>query len=193
MTSEPINQKSIFKYFWEFRVLNRAPFLFAVILLVSLVILLFGIIPLGRWTFNWFSEGASQYSQYRSLQNIFPRLDSLEKLQVSLHASLSDLERALPKESPASAALGLISAEAQACSLTVVTLHSLEPVRWNSNIEFPFEIDLNGSFSQVYQFCNHLESGTLIVRIRQLQVESFKIHRADIRVKLQLSLYMPEL
>jgi Tfp pilus assembly protein PilO len=159
-----------------------------------LAAVLAGALALGAAGWRAYAEIAAQtgkYRNYKALQVNAGKADSLSAAYASIQEDLRGLRAALPEKNQGSQVLNTLVEDAQACSLSIAGITSLDEVPFPGYRELPFDVNLAGGFKDMVRYVHALETRGMVLQVRRLEAQAESINKARVKAKLELSVFVP--
>lgn len=135
---------------------------------------------------------AIRYRSYKSLQQEAGQVDSLSTVYSSILKEIRNLRQALPARNQGSHVLNILVEDARKLELGIVGINGLDEIPFAGYRELPFELTLNGSFTDLVRYLHGLETRGMVVRIRRLDAKAEALNKSRVAAKLELSVFVPE-
>jgi hypothetical protein len=137
------------------------------------------------------SAQAVRYRTYKALQQDAGKADSLSAVYASILKDLDGMRAALPAQNQGSFVLNLLVEDARKLDLGIAGINALDEVPFPGYKELPFEVNLNGGFTNLVRYLHALETRGMALQVRRLTSHADAINKSRITAKLELSVFVP--
>ena len=165
------------------------PLKFVLFIVLAIVIGVYIVKPLGSKAISDLKTELTQLSFIKTHKNSLSLADSLKSLELASEKSTA-LITAVPQDGRASYILDQFLKTAEADSLTLSDINSLDEVNHGNYLEYPFNITIQGLYPHLLKYLVDLENKNMVVIIRRLGLQAENMHKKELDINFELSAFV---
>jgi hypothetical protein len=158
----------------------------------ALLIAALALAGIGWRAYQEVTAQAIRYRTYKSLQLGAGEADSLSIVYASILKEVRNIRQALPDRNQGSHVLNILVEDARKLELGIAGINGLDEIPFPGYRELPFEVTLNGAFTDLVRYLHGLETRGMVVRVRRLNAKAEAMNKSRVTAKLELSVFVPE-
>ena len=170
------------------RYLGQLIFLVVSVALVLFITLI--VFPLGKFSYQEVQKQWHLKRQYEQAAANVGSTDSLRNYYQTVVHKAQKARSALPSDSRSSHIVEMLLAGAKPLDLSLDDILSLDEVDHINHIEYPFELTIQGEFPALRQYLAALESQDMVLKMRNLDIQSEGMNKSRIDARVGLSVYV---